>query len=105
MTIGQYCPLLNSSPLIKILISPLQLLPVAMVKEPRAFKKVRHKQEQMAGPLLLEEGGGGSGGDEWEDHAPLVTGKELEFIPLELNAGSYVYINGITLGLGMGGHS
>lgn len=82
-------------PLPRDTISSVQLLPVTMVKEPRAFKKVRHKQEQMAGHLQAEEGGAGGGAEEGEeeDHAPLITGKELDFIPLELNAGSYVHTN------------
>ena len=73
---------------------------LTLVKEPRAFKKIRCKRELLAQgePSGSEEAvrtescegeGGGGGGSE----QPPITSTELDFIPLELGAGEYYSVS------------
>ena len=66
----------------------IQLPALALVKEPRAFRKLCHKQElQAEGRAGNEEGGTEQG----EPQATIV-GTELDFIPLELNSGAVMVL-------------
>lgn len=66
-----------------------------MEKEPKAFRKLRQRLAPAAVPTVGEEGGGDEAeGEEKEEEVRVIIAKggELDFMPLELNVGEYLFI-------------
>lgn len=66
---------------------------VSLVKEPRAFQRVRHKQELLLASHLQEGAGSegrGAGSEEGAGQVAPITTTELEFMPLVLDEGTSV---------------